>query len=74
MGNAEAGAMETSGSRQAGRDRSSNVRNPRAVKLMKIAPAETAVETAAGKTGSDCRRPGMGIRHMNARGAKTTLP
>lgn len=74
MGNPEAGARETSGARQAGRDRSPNVRNRYTVQMMKIAPAEAVMHSATGKTGSDCRRAGAGIRHMNACGAKTTLP
>jgi hypothetical protein len=77
VGNSDAGAMEISGpaktmkttaASKAGRDRRADVGNSGAVKLMKIAAAEAAVESA-GQTGGD----GAGVeirRGANAAGAK----
>ena len=56
---------------EAGRDRRADVGNSGAVKVMKIAAAKAAVESAAGKTGGDGRGAGAEIRRGgNAAGAK----
>jgi len=83
VGNSDAGAMEISGSAKplqtaaaskSGRDRRADVGNSGdAVKVMKIAAAKAAVESAAGKPGGDGRGAGVETgRRMNAAGAKAT--
>ena len=65
--------MKTSAASKAGRDRRPDVGNSRAVKVMKIAAAKAAVESAAGKTGGEGRNAGVEVRRgANAAGAKAT--
>ena len=54
--------MKTSAASKAGRDGRPDVGNSRAAKVMKIAAAKAAVESAAGKTGGDGRGAGAEIR------------
>ena len=63
--------MEPAAASKAGRDRRADVGNSGAVKVMKIAAAKAAAESAAGKTGGDGRGAGAEIRRGgNAAGAK----
>jgi hypothetical protein len=54
--------MQSTASSEAGRDRRADVGKSGAVKLMKIAAAKAAVESAAGKTGGHGRGAGVEIR------------
>jgi hypothetical protein len=54
--------MQTAAASKAGRDWRPDVGNSGAVKVMKIAAAKAAVESAAGKTGGDGRGAGVEIR------------
>ena len=59
--------MQSTATSKAGRDRRADVGNSGAVKVMKIAAAKAAVESAAGKPGGDGRGAGAETgRHMNA--------
>jgi hypothetical protein len=51
--------MEAPGARKARRNGSADVGSSGAVKLVKIAAAKAAAESAAGKTGGDGRRAGV---------------
>jgi hypothetical protein len=53
--------MQTAAASKAGRDRRADVGNSGAVKLMKIAAAKAAVESAAGKPGAG-RGAGVEVR------------
>jgi len=65
--------MEASRARKARRNRPADVRNSGVVKLMKIAAAEAAVESAADKAGGDGGRARLEIgRDADAPGAKAT--
>jgi hypothetical protein len=83
VGNSDAGAMEISGPAKPlqtaaagktwGGGRADVGNSGGAVKVMKIAAAKAAVESAAGKTGGDGRGAGAEIRRgANAGGAKAT--
>jgi hypothetical protein len=62
--------MQTAAASKAGRDRRADVGNSGAVKVMKIATAKAAMESAAGKPGGDGRGAGAEIRRGgNAAGA-----
>lgn len=59
-GSYRASGMEASGACEAARNGRADARNSGAMKLVKIAAAQAAVESAAGKTGGDGRR-GAGV-------------
>lgn len=56
-----AAGMEASGARKARGNGRADMGNSDAMKLVKIAAAEAAVEPAAGKTGGDGRRAGVEV-------------
>ena len=63
--------MQSAAPTKTGRDKSADVGNSGAVKLMKIAAAKAAVESAAGKSGGDGHGAGVETRRrMNAGCAK----